>query len=492
MTLLYFEDDIYKAKNSYYDREVLKSSGFRWNPAEKVWETNNVDSLKEACEILHDAEMDDAVRAIIDEPIPEIEPHRVEPADAPAPAGLSFREYQRQGISWIAKTSTSTILADDMGLGKTIQVCGFLNLMRDTGLTAIVVCPASLRETWRREVEKWCVDGVEPVTIVSYEGLSRGSFGHFDYAFFDEAHYLKNVKSQRTQAAFRLDAYHKIFLTGTPMLNRPVELFPLLVMCDVCDNSGKAYRQYTERFCNAHQGYYGWDVSGASNLKELRKKIHPVMLRRTRAEVLTELPELTRSIMWVDSQKSLYQQMKELGISDDQLVKFLDNLDSVQQSSVFASIRHADGLAKVPTVAQHIQDMVDDGVDRVVVFAHHRNVIDSLHHMIPNSRTIMGGMSDADRQDAVDWFQEDAAEPRVLIAGIHAAGVGLTLTRGHRIVFAEIDYTPALMDQAEARCHRIGQNNAVVSEWIVSVDSLDAEVLKMLAKKEQVIQEVMG
>lgn len=90
MTLLYFEDDIYKAKNSYYDREVLKSSGFRWNPAEKVWETNNVDSLKEACEILHDAEMDDAVRAIIDEPIPEIEPHRVEPADAPAPAGLSF------------------------------------------------------------------------------------------------------------------------------------------------------------------------------------------------------------------------------------------------------------------------------------------------------------------------------------------------------------------------------------------------------------------
>ncbi|MDD5719965.1 MAG: SNF2-related protein, partial [Candidatus Krumholzibacteria bacterium] len=244
----------------------------------------------------------------------------------PVPAGLEYLPYQAEGIEF-ALGRRNTLIADEMGLGKTIQALGVINALDIRRV--LIVCPASLRINWAREARKWlcrrreiCIvnekntvlAGAE-IVICNYDRVwdywDRLAAVHWDLLIGDEAHYLKNPKSQRAKASLggmiktalgnkrkrgiAASAARLRLLTGTPILNKPIELYPLLKALDR-ERWGQAWLWYATRYCAATRQRVGrdkevWDTSGASNLDELQRILRgTVMIRRRKMDVLKDLP----------------------------------------------------------------------------------------------------------------------------------------------------------------------------------------------------------
>lgn len=462
--------------------------------------------------------------------------------DAPAPAGLSYLPYQRAGIAY-ALARRGTLIADEMGLGKTIQAIGVIN-GDETVRRVIIVCPASLRLNWKRELERWAVrpltigiaNGKLPetdVVIVNYDVLKKHREAlaavAWDLAIVDEAHYCKNSKAQRTQhtQAVCALARRRVLLTGTPIANRPVELFPLLQIADpeAWDPAGKrkgveqpagsgcGFFRFAKRYCNAHQTSAGnrmvWDFSGASNLPELQERLRATcMIRRLKSEVLTDLPAKRRQVIElaggeeaVDEERSAWARHEEaleglrvqveLSRADEDPASYAAAVDRLRAGSQLAfteiaRARHATALAKVDAALEHVENALESSA-KVVLFAHHKDLIAKLSAGLAQFSPVVltGDTEMADRQAAVDRFQTDPA-CRVFLGSITAAGVGLTLTAAAHVVFAELDWVPGNVSQAEDRCHRIGQRSSVLVQHLVLSGSLDARMARILVAKQDV------
>lgn len=399
---------------------------------------------------------------------------------------MEYFKFQTDGIDWLTN-HFRCLLADEMGLGKTVQIIGLVN--KCPGVERVlVVCPASLKLNWAAEIEKWDSRGMDiqvlsgspttnPLrpgyTIINYDILSKWGNILLDYpwdlAAFDEAHYLKNIKAKRTKVALSLNANRMVFMTGTPMVNRPVEMFNMLNKIGLFGNR----RHYEIKYCNAKQvrkfGRIIWDNSGASNLDDLRQKIQPIMLRRLKKDVLTELPDKIHQVI-------------ELSGCEDILdgVEWYDELPV--GGSATAEARHEAGLAKVPAAIEHIKSVLEQK-DKVIIFAHHRAVVEQLREGLKDygAATITGGTPPNARQEHVKFFQT-RDDVRVIICNIQAAGVGLTLTAADTVIFVELDWVPGNMKQAEDRAHRIGQKNNVLVQYLVA-PGVDAQIGRALAKK---------
>ena len=239
--------------------------------------------------------------------------------DVPAPDGWDYMPFQRAGIGY-AMSRKHVLIADEMGLGKTVQALGIVNAT-PTAKRVLVICPASLRLNWKQEAERWLVnsdltptviDAKNPITgdenflIINYDILSKNrkalSAVDWDIMIVDEAHYLKNPKAQRTKALLGekgeggIEATRKVFLTGTPIVNRPVEFHPILA--SIAPSEFGNFFGYAKRYCNAFRNEWGWDFTGASHLDELQDRLRETcMVRRLKADVLTELPAKRRAII---------------------------------------------------------------------------------------------------------------------------------------------------------------------------------------------------
>jgi SWI/SNF-related matrix-associated actin-dependent regulator 1 of chromatin subfamily A len=448
--------------------------------------------------------------------------------DVPVPAGLSYLPFQRAGIAY-ASSRKGVLIADEMGLGKTIQALGVINA-DETLRDVIVIAPKSLTINWVRESKKWLVRetsvtrGIEGyaggVLVVSYEEARKNSQAlaarAWDLVVVDEAHYIKNSRAQRSQAvqAIACSARRRVVLTGTPIANRPIELFSLLqVACpEEWDRDHKGFFAFARRYCGASKSRYGWDFSGATNLPELQEKLRTTcMVRRLKKDVLTELPAKVRQVVeiptngatrvveaesraWAKVEDGLDAARVEVELAqaeDDGTYESAVSRLRELQATAFAEIsrlRHATAVAKVPYVAEHVRDACEDDVShKVVVMAHHHDVIDSLvEELAPFGVVCLtGDTSLEDRQSAVDRFQTDPS-CRVFVGSIMAAGVGITLTAASHVVFAELDWTPGNISQAEDRCHRIGQTQSVLVQHLVFDASLDARMAHVLVEKQRV------
>jgi SWI/SNF-related matrix-associated actin-dependent regulator 1 of chromatin subfamily A len=460
--------------------------------------------------------------------------------DIPAPEGLAYLPYQRAGIAWAASRPAS-LIADEMGLGKTIQAVGVINASPDAK-RILVICPASLRLNWARELSKWLVTpraicviesgktkwpASPEIVIVNYDLLKKFRkelrLAQWCIVIADECHAIKNSKAQRTKeiVGYRpkdkdkegwsaIPAARRIFLTGTPIVNRPVELWPIINFLD--PGSWRNFFSYAKQYCGAVHNGFGWDFGGASNLQELQDRLREtVMVRRLKADVLTELPPKRRQVLPVPANGAeaciaaeraaearheqaliaaqVAAQLAKAAESDadyDAAVAKLRDLSNAAFAEI-SQMRHDTALAKAPYVVEHV--LAASG--KVVVFAHHRDVIQALRDGLeaehPRSVvTLTGEDSMQSRQDAVDRFQSDE-ECRYFIGSIRAAGVGLTLTASSHVVFGELDWTPGAMSQAEDRCHRIGQTNSVLIQHIVLDGSIDARLANTLVSKQTVI-----
>ena len=422
------------------------------------------------------------------------------------PDGRSLMPYQAKGVGWLALKRNS-ILADEMGLGKTVQVCALINML---GLTpSLIVCPASLKLQWARELSAWCpqltVELVNPkvafptnadVVIINYDILHK--FRHelrlrpWPLLVFDEAHYLKNRGTRRTREAFgggrpgtskhvsQIPSGKMLLLTGTPLSNRPRELWALLHRID--PDEWPRFHPWAMQFCDAHRDRFGWDYDGASNLPELRESLVPVMLRRTKADVLPDLPEKRHVTLAIDPSGHESLIRREIELHD--LVEGPHSPDI----SEMAAVRHELGLAKIPFIVEHLQSYADAGVP-VVCFCHHLEVLHGVRDGFPGAMGIEGASTAINRQRAVDRFQ--ASECNILLGQIQAAGVGLNLQRSSNVVFGEMDWVPGVLDQASDRCHRIGTTRGVLVEYLCFDRSFDARMADKIVTKRRVIDAVL-
>jgi SWI/SNF-related matrix-associated actin-dependent regulator 1 of chromatin subfamily A len=399
-----------------------------------------------------------------------------------------------------------------MGLGKTRQAIAGMQVAAPTGMI-LVVCPASLKLNWRREIRMVDPDAKIEVlgvangeqldprwVIVNYDILAKNAERlhriPWSGVVLDEAHFIKN-NSQRTSHCLKLlgvsnDARAALIgpgqvylLTGTPITNRPRDLFNLL-RC-VGHPSARSFISFAKRYCDAYRSDYGWVTTGASNLEELNVLMKEVMLRRMKDEVL-DLPAKIRS--WVpvsvesaaalNAQRSFAQWFAGSDASRPNDKDFLARLTKV---------RVALHKAKHPAVEERIRDVVS--TDRkVIVFTVFTEGLKK-HKAVFGDRcvTISGSDNAEQRMEAVDRFQNDP-EVRVAVCNIIAGGVGVTLTAGTHVIFQDLDWVPANHLQAEDRAYRLGQTDRVTVEYMLADGTLDVFIAELLEAKLRVIEAV--
>lgn len=457
--------------------------------------------------------------------------------ELPCPDGLAYLPYQRAGIAY-AMSRKAVLIGDEMGLGKTIQAIGVINATPEAK-KIIVVCPASLKLNWEREMRKWLVnqsltighastkDGrpATNIVIVNYDILTKFpdlADRIFDVAILDEAHYCKNGKAKRTVAAIGsrkedktgIRAHRRILLTGTPLTNRPIELYSLLSYLQ--PDRWPSVFSFGKRYCAGYQGRHGWDFTGQSNLEELQRVMREtVMVRRLKADVLTELPPKRRQIVMLarngaakaieaeiraadaqaDARHRLMAQV-ELSKASADPADYASAVAAMQEAArgaftELAKLRHETALAKVPYVVEHATSAAEQA--QIVIFAHHKDVLTQIAEGLTTEGhtcvIVTGDMELAARQRSVDAFQ--AGEAQVILGTIGAMGVGHTLTRSAHVIFAELDWVPANVSQAEDRTHRIGQTGNVLIQHLIFDGSIDSRMAEILVEKQEIIDRAL-
>jgi SWI/SNF-related matrix-associated actin-dependent regulator 1 of chromatin subfamily A len=498
-------------------KDIVKAAGFRFDGPSRTWYTLDEAVARRLDPATAEAAVAEANRSIA------MSRAVATTMAVPAPAGLAYYDYQEAGVAY-ALARKDTLIADEMGLGKTIQAIGLIN--SDPSIRKVlIICPATLKINWRLELQKWLVvprsiaiaNGQWPnadIVITNYDILKKWRLGDgsaidavdWDLLVVDEAHYLKNEKTQRTKLVLGngerllpIKAKRKLFLTGTPIVNRPRELWTLLHALDPHD-LGRNFFAFGKRYCAAHQTALGyWDFNGASNTEELQQRLRAkFMIRRLKADVLTELPPKQRQIIVLTPDRAaratIAAERAVWGLAEDADDNaYADAVSRLRQRGIpfeeIARRRHDTAVAKIPQVIEHLRDCLD-AEEKVVVFVHHHDVAHAIEAAFPEMQpavltgeTAMG----VPRQMAIERFQADP-RCRLFIASIMAAGVGITLTAARLAVFAELDWVPGNVSQAEDRLHRIGQISPVLVQHLVFDGSIDARMASVNIQKQVVIE----
>ena len=321
----------------------------------------------------------------------------------------------------------------------------------------------------------------------------------FDILILDESHYLKNPKSQRTKAILGYSGLYKrakktIALTGTPVVNRPIELYTIINALNPALINHMKYLAYGVRYCRGYQGKWGWDLTGASNLKELGTFLRSgLMVRRKKEDVLPQLPSKNLSLAYLNKNNKLKKIDKGLQKFDPALILKTNGMgcEGVDIGEL-ATLRRELGEEKAILAVDYIKTQIEGGRGKVIVFAHHKEVFKILEEGLKefNPVKIIGGMGVDAKQRSVDTFQKND-NCKVFIGSIQSAGVGITLTASNYVVFVEASFVPGENEQAIDRAHRIGQENNVQADFLTFADSLDENILKAVVSKQKNINKLM-
>ena len=442
-------------------------------------------------------------------------------------AGLPLLPYQRAGVKYAAQAKRCFI-ADDMGLGKTLQAIATLEYVRDS-YPAVVVCPPNLVLNWQKEYEKWLPDRkVVTVTdrktfpehkdfdvlVIGYSNINhwQKQIKDFRSFVFDESHYIKSPTSQRTKAAIKIARTAPrqgivLCLTGTPVTNRPAEYASQLDVLGKLNTFGGLWGFY-RRYCGAYRDRFGqWNISGNSNLDELNEKLRGnCYIRRTKEQVLKDLPPVRHANIIVAGNPT---QMAEYRKAERDIVEYLVERakqialelgTSPGSAAVVAKIkaeanehlvrisvlRRLAAKAKMDSVVEFIESHKEAGL-KVVVAAHHRDVVDEIANKFGGLK-IQGGMLVEEVEAAKSRFQEEPTEDApVIVLSIQAAKTGHTLTASQDVLFVELPWTPADVDQTYSRCHRLGQKGSVTATYLLCEGTVDEEIYDLISRKRGVV-----
>ena len=403
------------------------------------------------------------------------------------------------------------ILADDMGLGKTTSTV-IASLEGGTEKT-LIICPASLKINWQREIANYTdkevsiIEGKkwEPAeyTIINYDILKNFhdpkhpdksdilNYG-FDLIVMDEAHYIQNVKANRTKIANSIvKKVGKVWLlTGTPMTSRPMNYYNLLDLVDspVAEN----WMAYAIRYCAGYQFSVGpkkvWNVTGASNLEELRDRIKPQVLRRLKEDIL-DLPEKIITPVYLRLKSREYEKL--MGEYYDWYNSSEESSSLTIQFSKLMKVRQVIAEEKIKDTIELAQNIIDQG-KKVIIFTNFTNTLNKLTDAFPKvSVKLDGKMSKPQRQHSVDEFQNND-KIKVFVGNLKAAGVGITLTAAEAVIMNDLSFVPSDHSQAEDRAYRYGQKFSVSVYYPIFENTIEGVIYDILSKKKNIFETVMG
>lgn len=501
--------------------QALKEEfGGKWNPDRKQWEYPlSIEVVQraiglwngglEVTPILQDWATREMARteALLEEK------EKVDASLAGNPLANTLYDYQRVGTSFLSKAGRA-ILGDDMGLGKTIQAiaaCAELKTER-----VLIICPNSLKLNWEREVQRWLpgsktqvIDGVRAkreeqlknteanFIIINFEAVrihkDMLAWG-WDALIIDEAHRVKNRKAQQTKAvqAIAKQAKNVFHLTGTPIMNKPDEIWSLLNILDPKKYS--SFWRFVNQYCHVWDNGYGKVIGEAKDPQAFRDMLAPYMIRRTKAEVLKDLPSKTIQKQYVrlmdGLQQRAYKQMEK-----EMVAEFAEG-NEVAAPVVIAQITRLKQLAVSPALLggedesaklDAMMEIIESAGDqKVVVFSQFAEAIKLASKRLEakgiDHGILIGEVKAEERAKNIDRFQNDP-NCKVFLASIQAGGVGITLTSASIAIFLDKHWTPAINNQAADRLHRIGQENPVTIIELIAEGTVEEWIEELLKDK---------
>ncbi len=419
--------------------------------------------------------------------------------------------HQKEAIEKLVG-SKRFILADDMGVGKSCST--IIAALETKAKKILVVCPASLKINWQREIVIYSDKSVfiaegkkfsteHDIVIVNYDILKNfydiknphdsviGQI-NFDLIILDEAHMVSNSQAARTKIinSFTKKAKYLWLLTGTPMTNRPINYYNLLNLIEspVAQN----WMAYAIRYCEGYQFRAGnrkiWNVNGASNLEELRERTSGQILRRLKEDVL-DLPDKIITPIYLKTTSKEYKDL--MGEYYEWLDKEEGSSSLTVQFSKLMQIRKLIANEKVKETIEFAQNIIDQD-KKVIIFTNFTETLQMIHnHFGKQSVYLDGSCNKTQRQYAVDQFQEND-KIKVFVGNLKAAGVGLTLTKAEAVIMNDLSFVPAEHAQAEDRAYRYGQKNNVLIYYPLFINTIEGAIYDILNNKKKIIGTVMG
>src|SRR5690554_1551320 len=446
--------------------------------------------------------------------------------------GFKPRPYQLQGIARGLQLKRF-INGDEPGLGKTLQSLGTIytaaKYYNEPVYPCLVICPSALKINWAREWEMWTgkkaliLDnkikdtwhrffemGLNDVFIVNYESMKKFFVKYyppkgklkssndivmderinlFKSIIIDESHRLKDPNTQQTKIALQISLRKQwcILLSGTPVVNKPVDLFPqLAIMNRLSDFGGK--KHFMWRYCEGGKG--------SSNLKELNYYLNDkCFFRREKKDVVKDLPDKQRQTILCDiTTRTEYNKAKndfvkflmDNGATDAEIAKKLRGEIMVKMGE----LKKISAKGKINEVKDFVQDIIESG-EKLILFCNLHSIVDELLGLFPQAVTVTGRDNEEGKQLSVDKFQNDP-NCKLIICNIKAAGVGITLTSSSRVAFIEYPWTYADCVQCEDRAHRIGQKNSVMCTYFLGNDTIDEDLYRMIQEKRHTANTITG
>ena len=432
-------------------------------------------------------------------------------------------DFQREGLDFLMKSSGNALLADEMGLGKTVQTLAYLSKEKHA-FPALIIAPLVTLTNWQKEIEKFLkkkgkngkiIENKSPNSVMIRQG-KQNEIDEYDFYIInyellhkrlpdllklnihsvicDEVQHLRSKTTQKYAAVKKLAAKngikYRVGLSGTPIYNRGSEIWPIVDILK--PGLLGSFKEFCEYFCYVNEK--GKAIVLENKRDSLRNQLTKhVMLRRKKTDVLKELKDKVRYPEVIAADEKFYK---------DELDKIWRKLEEEQKYAQTAfdksasyhraieSERQAAGLAKLKHVTNFVNDIMEIE-ESVVVFCHHRAIHDLLHQHLAkyNPASIIGGQSDKKRDNEITRFQN--GETKLMIAGLRAGNVGINLTKASYVIFAELDWSPAIHRQAEDRLHRIGQKNTVFAYYLVGNGTLDEHVVDILTDKTFEIDSIL-
>lgn len=428
------------------------------------------------------------------------------------PEGRQLYPFQYVGVRFCELAGGRALIGDDMGVGKTIQALAYAALHPENH-PVLVVAPANVKYNWLKECSVWLpnltVDAVKngkseipdtDIVIINYDLMKKQQLALEDRGFniviFDESHYLKNSKAQRTIASLAMANTSKdiICLSGTAITNRPIEFFTTLNLLRPVEFGN--FFTYGKQYCDAHHTGWGWDFNGSSNESELHERTRAFTIRRLKKEVMTELPDKIRQVIDViptPAEKKAYKNAQATWLNQYEMHKSSGSLPPGFVLNMLVELRHHCGILKITAAADWVREYREVTGKPVIVFAHHKDVVAGLVDELNGDFTlglITGDVPAIKRQERVEAFQ--AGEIDVMVCSTVAAKEGLTLTAADTVVFIEREWSPAWEEQAEDRVNRIGQDSSTVHAVYLSVSgTIDEKFNAVVEEKRAVIKSVL-
>lgn len=429
--------------------------------------------------------------------------------------GKYLMPFQIDGVKRMEQANARAILADMQGLGKTVQALALLKLHQHELLPAIIIPPSTVKLQWFWEIDRWlgqkgfltqvissgkefCAPGFN-IYIVTYDMAKNEEMFRFvkddiKCVILDECQRIKNHLSDRAKAVQKLcrDVPHIIPMSGTPIKNNAGEYFTVLNL--VRPKQFPHYARFVEQDCDSFSNGWGYKIGGLKNPQKFYDDTKDFIIRRTKEEVLKDLPEFSRVFNHVE----LDGKVKKIYVG---LLQELDDLlynDDVSESErgaakivIMTKMRHITGLSKVPAVAEFVQDFIESTDRKITIFTHHLDVMELLNAEIAELTGIKpllmtGSLSSDDRHKITMRFKDDD-KCRIMIASTLAAGEGLNLQFCSDAIMMERQWNPANEEQAEARFHRYGQKNAVTVNYTLCSETIDEFFTELVEQKRAIV-----